>query len=178
MVWRGDIQRSPQKVSRLAEVTVVMARKVWPARRNHSSPPVLPPHRSRGSRRVQPSVHCAQGELPRATCPPASLLPSRFPTCLDPLESLSYQGKSQNADPSVYLSESLKDKGNSENLISQGKKLLKGPVTPLPSDHTGSRQPPWDKATRSQSRKTEKQQTCPWGMRKYNETEILFSLKQ
>ena len=76
--------------------------------------------------------------------------------------------------PSVYLSESLKDKGNSENLVSQGRKLLKGPVTPLPSDHPSSRQLPWDKATRSHSRKTEKQQTCPWGMGKHNETDIFF----
>lgn len=72
MVWRGRLPRSPQKVSRLEEITAVMARKVWPARRNHSSLPVLPPHRSRGVQRVQPSVHCAQGEFTKATCPPAS----------------------------------------------------------------------------------------------------------
>lgn len=165
-MWRGDFQVVTEGLT-TGGSHAVMARKVWPARRNHSrstcvaSPPV------KGSA-CQPSVHCAQGELRRATCPPASLLLAGFPTCLDPLESLSYQGKSLNADPSVYLSESLKDKGNSENLISQGKKLLERDlrlhcqVTTLsPANLHGTR--PHGHRLREQRDK----KVMPWGMGKY-----------
>ena len=96
---------------------------------------------------------------------------------LTPWSHCHIRGSRWMLTPSVYLSESLKDKGNSENLVSQGRKLLKGPATPLPSDHPTSRQPPWDKATWSHSRKTEKQQTCPWGMGKHNETDIFLNFE-